>query len=83
MRAIIVDGYICGFSSVGEDGIAESAKRKMLNRPTPPDGYDYRLKADTLEWELVELPPAPDPAEQEISAEEAMSIITGGAENEA
>ena len=37
-------------------------------------------------WEEVDealVPPAPDPAEQEISAEEAMSIITGGATDEA
>ena len=78
MRAIIVDGYVNGFSFVGEDAIAERARQKMLNRPTPPDGYDYRLRADTLEWELVELPPAPDPMEQEIPAEEALSIILGG-----
>lgn len=29
----------------------------MHSRPTPPEGYDYCLRADTLEWELVELPP--------------------------
>lgn len=25
--------------------------------PIPSGGYDYCLRADTLEWELVELPP--------------------------
>jgi len=30
------------------------------NRPTPQNGYDYKLKADTLTWELVELPKPSD-----------------------
>ena len=29
--------------------------------PTPEDGYTCKLRADTLEWEQVELPPAPEP----------------------
>lgn len=31
------------------------------NRPTDIEGYTYMLRADTLEWELVELPPEPEP----------------------
>lgn len=31
------------------------------NRPIPLSGFDYKLRADTLEWELVELPPMPEP----------------------
>ena len=31
--------------------------------PTPEDGYTCKLRADTLEWEQVELPPAPEPAD--------------------
>ena len=30
------------------------------NRPTAQDGFTYKLKADTLTWELVELPPIED-----------------------
>lgn len=57
----------------------------------PDDGYIFRkgeeeksaISVDEIEgWEETVLP-VQDPAEQEISAEEAMSIITGGAENEA
>lgn len=48
-----------------------------LNKPTAPEGFDYRLKAD-LTWELYELPPVPD--DDELTAEEALDIITGGAE---
>ncbi len=38
------------------------------NRPTAEDGYAYMLRADTLEWELVELPPVPqeDPTDEDI-----------------
>lgn len=35
------------------DSIIELANHK----PIPSGGYDYCLRADTLEWELVELPP--------------------------
>lgn len=31
------------------------------NRPADIEGYTYMLRADTLEWELVELPPVPAP----------------------
>ena len=41
--------------------ITESEYNDLLsiihNRPTPSTGFTYKLKADTLEWELVELPP--------------------------
>ena len=32
----------------------------FLNKPKNPDGYRYMLRADTLEWELVEIPPEPE-----------------------
>lgn len=42
------------------------------------DGKGYRLKAD-LTWEEYNLPPEPEPSdEDEISAEEALDIILGG-----
>lgn len=47
-------------------------------KPTPEPGYNYLLKDGTLEWVLVELPPAPD--DYEISPEEAMEILMGGGE---
>lgn len=34
-------------------------KRRVGMHPDAPDGFQYRLRADNLEWELVELPPAP------------------------
>lgn len=51
-------------------------KEMTKNRPTPPEGYDYRLRED-LTWEEYELPIV-DPVEEEISDEEALAIILGG-----
>ena len=58
----IIDGYLVSVGT-GTSGteITESEYNDLLsiihNRPTPSTGFDYKLKADTLEWELVELPP--------------------------
>jgi len=50
----------------------------VINRkPEDPDGYCYRLRADTLEWELVEIPPAQD---TDPTAEEILNIIMGVSE---
>lgn len=77
----IFDGYIiCISKENGGVEITAEEYRTILdtirNKPMPPAGFDYRLKTD-LTWEQYELPAAdPDP---ELSAEEAMSIILGGA----
>lgn len=34
-----------------------------------PHGYQYRLRTDTLEWELVEMPPV-EPEDEEATAED-------------
>lgn len=48
----------------------------LKNPPAAPEGWGYRL-TEGLQWGLYELPPAdPDP---ELSAEEALSILLGGA----
>ena len=61
---MISDGYICGVLESEQHFPNEiTAEEKdnvyslLLNRPTAQDGYTYKLKADTLTWELVELPP--------------------------
>lgn len=42
------------------------------------DGKGYRLKAD-LTWEEYDLPPAPEPSDDdELSNEEAFNILIGG-----
>ena len=58
------DGYIISFQSEGEnDSQYKEAIKIMASRPTAPSGYDYRLKADTLEWELYELPQVEEESE--------------------
>lgn len=50
----------------------------IRNRPAA-EGKGYRLKTD-LTWEAYDLPPEPEPSDDdEISDDEALSIITGGA----
>ena len=64
---MVSDGYICGVLESEQHFPNEiTAEEKdniyslLLNRPTAQDGFTYRLKSDTLEWELVELPPIED-----------------------
>lgn len=77
-------GYLLSIGTgPGGTEITESEYNNILSvirsRPTPPAGYDYRLKAD-LTWEQYELPPEPEPSdEDEISDDEAMAIMLGGA----
>ena len=61
----INDGYLVSVGTgTGGTEITESEYNELLsiihNRPIPQSGYDYKLKADTLTWELVELPPIDD-----------------------
>ena len=78
---LIENGYIViigtGFGGT-EITAKEYADLNTLidNRPTPPEGYDYRLRED-LTWEEYQLPII-DPVEEEISNDEALAIILGG-----
>ena len=50
----------------------------IQNRPTA-EGKGYKLKAD-LTWEEYDLPPVPEPSDDdEISTDEALNILLGGA----
>lgn len=78
---VIEYGYIIAIGT-GAGGIEITAEEYcqfmdiIRNRPTPPEGYDYRLR-DDLTWEEYELPII-DPVEEEISDSEALNIILGG-----
>lgn len=86
---VINPPYIIG---IGEnpsvtDGISQEEYDLLteifLNKPKNPDGYRYMLRADTLEWELVEIPPEPEdnpiePEEPEVDAEDV--VVTHGQE---
>lgn len=77
---IIKDGYILAIG-VGTTGaaISEDEYNSILaaiqSCPSAQNGFGYRLKTD-LTWELYEIPSADDP---ELTAEEALDIILGGA----
>ena len=80
----IENGYIVGIGTNGPDNmpaVTEEEYGELLSvirdAPTAPDGYTYMLTADTLTWELVELPPAP-PEPEELTADEALDILLGG-----
>ena len=50
----------------------------IQNRPIA-EGKGYRLKID-LTWEEYDMPPEPEPSdEDEISTDEALNILLGGA----
>lgn len=57
----------------------EAIKKAASTILTPPFGYIYKLRADTLEWELVELPPMPEPGDEPTVEDkaEAFDILTG------
>ena len=78
----ITNGYITAIG-IGNTGVsiteAEYNELRGIVRTAPlaPDGCAYKLRADTLEWELVELPDEP-PVEDEPTAEEILDILLGG-----
>lgn len=81
-KKVIANGYILGVGEVALGGNIEENEFNALTElfhsvPKAPDGYQYRLRADNLEWELVELP---EPQDEELSADEALDIILGVSE---
>lgn len=82
----IYGGYIESLSNgFGQKQITEEEYTSILSiirsAPSAPDGCTYMLRADTLEWELVENPPEPEPSvDDDVDDAEAMSILLGGAE---
>lgn len=78
------DGYIYAIGT-GSGGIeiTEAEYNEIMeiiqNRPIA-EGKGYRLKTD-LTWEAYDLPPEPELSdEDEISADEALNILLGGAQ---
>lgn len=59
-KKVIIDGYILGVGKVKSNGnINEDEYIELTNLlgdiPISEPGYRYRLRADTLEWELCEV----------------------------
>lgn len=86
MMAMIADGHIQYVSkTVGNKHITEAEYAQILaaigNKPTAPDGYTYKLRADNLEWELVELPPVePEPLSDEEALTRYANELTGASD---
>ena len=79
----VIDGFVVSISiNHGQVEISKAEYDTILalsrSQPTAPSGSDYKLRADTLEWELVELPP--EPVDPDVDDTEAIGILLGGAE---
>lgn len=76
----VKDGYIISFGT-GDGGEEISIEEyrvlciALSEKPTAKEGFDFRLRED-LTWEEYELPQI-EPSD-EISDDEALSIILGG-----
>ena len=59
-KKIVENGYIIALSTMYGEDISEREHNELLAIihyvPPTPEGYEYKLRADTLEWELVEVP---------------------------
>ena len=77
VKVFINNGYIISImhgADVGNISDAEyqAIMDKVNRKPTPPDGYDYRLTVD-LEWEMFELPKETDEPETDGATEAALA----------
>lgn len=78
----IIDNYLTAIGTgPGNTEITEAEYNQILsiiqNRPQS-EGKGYRLKTD-LTWEEYDLPPEPEPSDDdELSNEEAFNILIGG-----
>lgn len=76
-------GYIVSVSeNYGEEIVTdaefEELKSMISKAPLSPNGYTYKLRADTLEWELVKLPPVePEPMTDEEALTRYANELTG------
>jgi len=83
MTAFIENGYVAYIANRGGNTEITEAEynaimRAIQNKPTDPDGYQYRLRADNLEWELVKLPPIePEPLTDEEALTRYANSLTG------
>ena len=80
----IIDNYLTAIGTgPGNIEITEAEYNQIIsiiqNRPQS-GGKGYRLKTD-LTWEAYDLPPEPEPSdEDELSDAEALNILLGGAQ---
>lgn len=70
-KIIVDNGYVIATATTpfGTDTNADEIEQMLCHQPQAESGHAYMLKADTLEWELVELP-EPEPVEDEATTED-------------
>lgn len=81
------NGYIIAVirGAKGDIGISLKEYEEFVDlfasRPIAPDGYIYKLRADNLEWDLVELPPVePEPLTDEEALIRYANTLTGASD---
>ena len=76
---ITKNGYIIAIEK--SDADFDAVMQKIQTKPSDPDGYAYKLRADNLEWELIELPPVePEPLTEEEALTRYANSITGASD---
>ena len=76
-KYILAVGKGRGEVSIGEPEYS-TIMQKIQNKPTDPEGYQYKLRSDNLEWELVELPSVePEPLTDEEALTRYANALTG------
>lgn len=80
----ILNGYVLGLgkNQAKTGNVTEEQYNAVADalrqRPTAPDEYTYKLKADTLEWELVELPEPYEPDDEATESDYIDALNTLG-----
>lgn len=73
---IVKDGYIVAVARADEQ--YEAVMDALGKIPEAENGFQYKLRADTLKWELAELPPAePEPLTDEEALTRYANTLTG------
>lgn len=79
-KIIVVNGYVIATADTpfDSDENADAVEQILQRQPTAPEGCIYKLRADNLEWELVELPPIePEPLTDEEALTRFANTLTG------
>ena len=82
-KIIVVNGYVIATADTpfDSDENADAVEQILQRQPTAPEGYIYKLRADNLEWELVELPPVePGPLTKEEALTRYSNTLTGASD---
>lgn len=85
--ASINDGYIDFIGTKGGNVEIDETRFNEINKiietvPSAPQGFAYRLKADTLTWELVELPPVEEQDDEATESDYITALQDLGVELE-